>query len=173
MSDCSPDQNSNSAIPELNEAQQRYLKKQRQKKFEEDKVRKRKDACSPWPAEAWRAAHARVRAGVKQPEPRFPIIITDFMTPQKLQELDGLPSPPEMGWTTTTVFGQEELDHPKKLQYCVVTGHGCILHLQETTTGEDFCVWFEGEKRYAWSAHAYRSDEERRRMIEWRGGRMD
>ncbi|KAB8207829.1 hypothetical protein BDV34DRAFT_59963 [Aspergillus parasiticus] len=145
MSERSAELESNPAIPGLDEEQRR--------KFEEDKARKRKDACSPWPAEAWQAAWAASRAGVIW-EPRFPTIITDFMTPQRVQELAGLPSLPETTWTITTGFASEELDNPEALQYCVVDVWAQLKRVDNGSTGEEVRIWFEGKKRIAWSGHA-------------------
>lgn len=87
-------QQSNLAKRQLGEVRQRGLEWERQK-FEENKTRKRRDACSHWSAEEWQAAWEASRAGVIQHEPKFPIIITAFMTPQKVQGLAGLSSLPQ------------------------------------------------------------------------------
>jgi hypothetical protein len=84
-------------------------------KFEEDKARKEKHGNpTPWSAEIWQAARAARNAGVVEPEKRFPVIITTgstgpFISRQKLQEVAGLPSLPEVQWATvTTIFDDEE-----------------------------------------------------------------
>lgn len=111
-------------MPEHLDANNRKYERLARAKFEEDKARKAKND-PPWPAEAWQAAAAAARAGIVQPEPRFPIIITDCMTPQKVKEFLGLESLPEVKWTTRAALEGEEphlSDLPDKLRYCAVSG---------------------------------------------------
>ncbi|KAJ9293934.1 hypothetical protein DTO271G3_7310 [Paecilomyces variotii] len=127
----------------------------RRRKFEEDKARKG-DKGPPWPPEAWKAAAEAARAGILAPEPRFPILITDFMTPQKVQEIVGLESLPEVKWTTRSALEGEEphLSHlPNELQYCAVTGFDQRQRIKEASTGENVMVRFEGTDRFAWLSY--------------------
>lgn len=126
---------------------------ERLRKFEEDKARKR-NSSFPWPAEVWKAAATAARAGILAPEPKFPIIITDFMTPQKVQKLAGLSSTPKVKWTTKTLFGPQEPDQPEKVQYCAITGRDQRDMIKDHSTGESIIIWFEGVKRSAWLARA-------------------
>ena len=88
---------------------------------EADKARKRKSP--PWSREAWQAA---ARAPVVQPERRFPIIITagPFSTPQKLQEVAGLPSLPDVQTATRASFSDDDdeeeggSEERERMQYC-------------------------------------------------------
>lgn len=139
--------------------------KAREENFEKVKALKDKKP-SPWSREAWEAAAARHRAGVVQPEPRFPIIITcstgPFTTPQKLQEAAGLSSLPDVQWTArTSVFDSEgeegskgpDGEKPEKVQYCDVNWEQ-LIQVKEYSDGEDVLVWFKGKKRFAWLAHS-------------------
>jgi hypothetical protein len=86
-------------------------------KFEQDKARQEKHAnSSPWPKEIWHAATAAYLAGELEQERRFPVIITGltgpFSTRQKLQQITGLPSLPEVQWATvTSMYDDDEEDH--------------------------------------------------------------
>jgi hypothetical protein len=136
--------------------------KARKEQFEKDKALKDKKP-TPWSREAWQAAAARNRAGVVKPERRFPIIITSstgpFTTPQKLQEVAGLSSLPEVQWTTKTSFFDSEeegskgpdSEKPEKVQYCDVNWEQ-LVRVKEYSDGEDVLVWFQGKKRAAWLA---------------------
>ncbi|KAE8411052.1 hypothetical protein BDV36DRAFT_275886 [Aspergillus pseudocaelatus] len=139
--------------PDENNLLRARFEDQRKRKFEKDKARKSKDSCSPWPVEAWQAAWAASAADVKR-EPRFPIIITDFLTPQKVQELAGLSSLPETKWTITTGFADKELDNPEELQYCIVNGYAQLDRVERGSIGKEVRVWCEGKKIITWSAHA-------------------
>ena len=139
--------------------------KARREKFEKDKVLK-DEKPSPWSGEAWQAAAAKSRAGVVEPEPRFPIIITSstgpFTTPEKLQKAAGLSSLPDVQWTTRTSLldseGEKESrssdsGNPEKVQYCDVNWKQ-LVQIKEYSDGEDVIVWFKGKKRFAWLAHS-------------------
>jgi hypothetical protein len=139
----------------------------RKAEFEEDKALKDKKP-SPWSREAWQAAAARNEAGIVRPEPRFPIIIINStegssMSPEKLQDVAGLSSLPDVRWTTrTSVFDSEEEggsrgpddgERPEKMQYCDVAREQ-LVRIKERSDGEKVLVWFDGQKRCAWLAHS-------------------
>jgi hypothetical protein len=156
-------------------------------KFEADKARKEKHGNpTPWSREVWQAATAAYLAGVVEPERRFPVIITTgstgpFTTREQLQEVTGLPSLPEVQWTTVTSIyddDQEEEEEradqgctgtitdpestkkkkkqkkePEKVQYCHVNWEQ-RERVKEYSDGENVIVWFQEKKRYAWLAHS-------------------
>ena len=132
-----------------------------QKRFEEDKAKKEeyKRDHPPWPGKTWQAAEAAFLAGDFGPEPRFPIIITKstgpFTTPQKLQEVAGLSSLPEVKWTSMSSFLKSEVEakRQEKVQYCHVDWDE-LRRVEKYSNGERVLVWFENEKRFAWLAHS-------------------
>lgn len=159
-------------------------------KFEEDKARKEKYGNpTPWSKEVWQAATAAYLAGVVEPEKRFPVIITSgstgppFTTRQKLQEVAGLPSLPEVQWTTVTSILDEEQEEedeegkkqgrrgtttdskstkktkkPERVQYCHVNWKQ-LVRVKDHSDGEDVMVWFQECKRYAWLARSLKRKE--------------
>ena len=147
--------------------------KARKEKFEKDKALKDKKP-SHWSRETWQAAAARDSAEIVKPEWRFPIIITSstgpITTPQKLQEVAGLSSLPEVQWTTRTSLldsGEEESrssdgEKPEKVQYCDVNWKQ-LVQVKEYSDGEDVLVWFQGKKRAAWLA----------RLVKQKSGKSD
>ncbi|PLB53485.1 hypothetical protein P170DRAFT_473345 [Aspergillus steynii IBT 23096] len=144
---------------------EKALEEARLKKFEEDKARKEKDkgSCSRWAPGAWDAARADFAAGKIPPEPWFPIIINDYMTPEKIREICGLPSPPTIEWTTTAPFETDYTSTTKRVQYCTVHGWEASCLIREASHGESVLVWFKDERRSAWqaAAEALESEDER------------
>lgn len=140
--------------------------------FERNKALKEASGkhCSPWSKEAWQAAAERFRAGVVEPERRFPVIITSlggpFTSAQKLKEVAGLSSVPEVHWTTRSSIwdpeeeeaeeeeggkGAEDKKPRERVQYCDVNWNQ-LLRVKEYSDGENLLVWFQGKKRFAWLA---------------------
>lgn len=135
-------------------------------KFEQDKARK-DPKPSPWSKETWQAAAAARAAGIVEPERRFPIITSStgpLTTPQKLQEIAGLSSLPDVQWTTrASILDPDEkveirdsdAKKPEKVQYCDVI-RDQLQRVREYSDGENVIVWFQGKKRHAWLAHSMR-----------------
>ncbi|KFY78161.1 hypothetical protein V499_02597 [Pseudogymnoascus sp. VKM F-103] len=70
---------------------------------------------SPWSAGAWQAAHEAYSSGTDKPPPRFPIIISQdsvISSAEKLQQLAGLPTLPQIETTRTAPRRWEDLDAP-------------------------------------------------------------
>lgn len=133
------------------------------KKFEEDKALKDKKPLSPWTAEEWQAAREYAKSGLPE-EARFPVIITSsgpFTTPEKIQEVAGLSSVPEVKRTTLTSVLEEEakeLDKEEVL-YCDVNWKQ-LKRVRAYSEGKDVIVWFEEKQRFAWLAHSMSPEAE-------------
>lgn len=150
-------------------------------KFERDKALKEQSGRPLWSKEIWQAAAAADRAGVIQPERRFPVIITTsqgpFTTPQKLQEVAGLPSVPEVRETTRTSIWDPDVEeecrravckHPaERMRYCDVNWYQ-LLRVKQYSDGEEPLVWFQGKKRAAWLAHSTKQKSD-----QYDGGKHD
>lgn len=148
-----------SAPPDENNLKYGWLAKA---KFEADKARKEKKSA-PWSKETWQAAGEAFRAGVVEPERRFPIIITSstgpFPTPQKLQEVAGLQSLPDVqlmtmaSWDDSAGSRGTDSKKPEEVRYCEVNLDQ-LSRVKEYSDGKDVLVWFQGKRRFAWLAHS-------------------
>lgn len=122
----------------------------------------------PWLPEEW---HKAGRSRVKEPEKRYPVIISSstgvLRTARHLQELAGLPSLPCVLSTTIAPLS-DKVDRagrgnngkePERVQYCEVNWEQ-LAQIYERTNGEDVIVWFQGEKRFAWLARSVKPGSE-------------
>lgn len=110
----------------------------------------------PWPPEVWEAAMHAFKNGWRKPEPRFPVILSPdspVSTPEKLQELAGLTSVPEIQHTTKTYpYGDEYVEsyESQKVQICDLSWEE-LMKMEESAVCEatSTVVWFQDTKRAA------------------------
>jgi hypothetical protein len=128
------------------------------KKARDEQQFKEKGYTGPYSPEMWAAANARYSSGIPIPKPRFPIILNDALTLQKVREIvgDALVST-ELEWISMPQYefeGEDDTEYqPQRFQYCVIEGHGSSLDLENHFDSDQVTVWFEGERRYAVLAH--------------------
>jgi hypothetical protein len=158
--------------------QKRQEEEQKRKaKLEADKALKLQKPSSPWTREAWQTARANRKP---QPEPHLPVVVCGWMgsvmTPQKLQEMFGHESLPEVASTTTATIWEDEeeaaadaeesnecngeedeADHQgsnsKRKRVVVRYSHlkrSEVNMVKQHSHGQWVTVWFQGDKRSAW-----------------------
>ncbi|KAK9418474.1 hypothetical protein SUNI508_07962 [Seiridium unicorne] len=108
--------------------------------------------------DVWGSKFAQARAawaaGIRRPEPRFPVIIASdspISSPEKLQTIAGLASVPQVTTTTEVEMLSDDEVEPangKKVQICDVDWDQ-VQRIKAITEWENACVFFNGEKRHA------------------------
>ncbi|EGD90967.1 hypothetical protein H112_01553 [Trichophyton rubrum D6] len=129
-------------------------------KFEQDKLLKEKS--DTWKVARWQAYWEDVRKGTVK-RMVYLVLITKsgpITSPEKLQEIAGLTSPPEV-YTTVKMkdFGQEPPAEPReeeKVQYCTV---GNLQAVKAATYGVHQLVWFRDAPLGAWLAYSLKADD--------------
>lgn len=119
-------------------------------------VEKQQKSDSPWPPEVWQAALQAFNSGWQMPEPRYPVILTPdgpVSTPERLQELVGLASVPEIKRTHKMHPYKNKYDESYESQGVDICDIGWdeLLKLEERTECENSTrVWFQEQKRAAY-----------------------
>ncbi|KAF3896061.1 hypothetical protein GTR04_1151 [Trichophyton interdigitale] len=92
----------------------------------------------------------------------YSIVISNggpFTSPEKLQEILGLPAPPELKEAARAELSEDIQPWPKEgdiMQYCDVDL--CYLDkVEEVSEGEDILIWANREKRCGWLAHSVKA----------------
>ncbi|KAF3479658.1 uncharacterized protein GIQ15_06634 [Arthroderma uncinatum] len=112
----------------------------------------------------WEAFRKASRTGELK-EKLYPIIINTtgpLTSPQKIQELIGLSSPPEVKDTTMGRISELEHESQKeeyKVQYCMIDFEHLSL-IEAQTEGEDVVIWIDGRRRCTWLAHSMKKKDE-------------
>ncbi|KAI0013060.1 hypothetical protein F4779DRAFT_613931 [Xylariaceae sp. FL0662B] len=104
------------------------------------------DPHVPWKPEVWNAAIAAFHAGVREPEPRFPVVISSdgpVDSPEKLQRLADLPSIPAVLESQTIDRLTESTKDDVRISD--VTWEELKI-LRERTEWERILVWFPDER---------------------------
>lgn len=117
-----------------------------------------------WAPGSWAAA--AVYNSLPKPEKRFPVIIggdSVVRTPDDLRDLCQLPSVPPLSQTTKASLlplrNEKDRDQPAQTFQISDVNIEQFNDLRKRTEGNMVCVWFNGERRYAWLARSVKGED--------------
>lgn len=125
----------------------------------------RKSVRDKWAPGSWAAA--ATYNSLPKPEPRFPVIIGGDSIVQTANDPRGLcqlPSTPPTSQTTKASLiplrSEKRRDQATQTLEISDVNFDQFLDLQQRTEGHMLCVWFHGDRRYAWLAHSAKAEEQ-------------
>ncbi|KAL3476156.1 hypothetical protein BJX99DRAFT_258667 [Aspergillus californicus] len=126
---------------------ERAIEEIRRRDFERDKALKDKKPF-PW------TEQQRRNPGPPFVAPPLPVVITDFMTPEKVQDLLSLPSPPEVEWVPKLSYNPDVPlpGPPESLPVCSLDWYQAN-QLAKRTEGKYFVVQFNNRPFSALAAY--------------------